>query len=102
GGDGATDLVTRVLEQSKPANEMKQVTMGMAPAERALGIARDTWGPDDDRTLLVQGTVASRYLIAGDPQRGREALTDVEPRLAAKPKPDLYKLSGIRYSLTGT
>jgi len=102
GGDRDSGLVTLLLEQSRLFNEMEQVTLGMAPAERALGIARDTWGPDDDRTLLVQGTVASRYLTAGDPERGREALTDVERRLAAKPKPDLYKLSGIRYSLTGT
>lgn len=101
-GPRSPELVPILQIRARYLSEVDQAPRSIPVMERAYAIGREAWGDDDDRTLLLHGALASRYLLVGDPERGQRELLDVESRLAAKPRPDTLKLASIRYVLAGT
>jgi tetratricopeptide (TPR) repeat protein len=102
GGPMTTELIPILQTRVYEMGQSDQASLAMPYMQRAYEIGRAAWGEDDDRTLALRAAVASRYILLGDPLRGRTELLDIERRMAARPKPDTLKLAGVRYGLAGT
>jgi hypothetical protein len=101
-GPRSAELVPALQIRSRYENEADRAPLGVPFVERACDIAREVWGSDDERTLHLRGSLASRYLLLGDAALGREVLEDVVARLASRPRTDRYQLAGLRWALAGT